>query len=118
MRSMPRLPSPPDMPRDVLAIVDTIGNRVRTEILHLLARSPMTAGELADAVGGDVTHIRRHLAVLEELGLVVADRPPEQRGPGRGRSVVWRTSHRRVEEVGRAWIDYVIGVLPDQGAAG
>ena len=97
------------MPREVVAVIDAIGNRVRTEILRLLAATPMTAGDLAKETGGDVTRVRRHLAVLEERGLVYADRPPEERGPGRGRSVLWRTDRARAEEAGRLWIDYVTG---------
>ena len=71
---MPSLPSLPRMPREVAAIIDAIGNRLRTEILSLIADTAMTSSELAQATGGDVTTIRRHLAVLEELGLVDADR--------------------------------------------
>jgi DNA-binding transcriptional ArsR family regulator len=109
---MPRLPSPPNMPPEVQAITDAIGNRVRTEILRLLAANPKTASDLAKQTGGDVTRVRRHLAVLEELGLVIADRPPQERGPGRGRFVLWRTDHPRAEEVGRLWTDYVTGNYP------
>ena len=109
MRAMPSLPSPPLMPREVAAIIDAIGNRLRTEILSLIADTAMTSTDLAEATGGDVTTIRRHLAVLEELGLVEADRAPDDRGPGRGRFVLWKTNHKRAEEVGRTWIDYVTG---------
>jgi DNA-binding transcriptional ArsR family regulator len=109
MRAMPSLPSPPRMPREVAAIIDAIGNRLRTEILNLIAHTAMTASDLARSTGGDVTTIRRHLAILEELGLVEADRPPEDRGPGRGRFVLWKTNHQRAEEVGRRWSDYVTG---------
>lgn len=109
MLAMPSLPSLPRMPRDVAAIIDAIGNRLRTEILSLIADTPMTASDLAEATGGDVTTIRRHLAVLEGLRLVDADRAPDDRGPGRGRVVLWKTNHKRTEEIGRIWIDYVTG---------
>jgi DNA-binding transcriptional ArsR family regulator len=109
MQAMPRLPSPPRLPREVATIVDTIGNRLRTEILKHLADTAMTASDLAEATGGDVTTMRRHLAVLEELGLVEADRLPDDRGPGRGRFVLWKTNHERAEAVGRRWIEYVTG---------
>jgi DNA-binding transcriptional ArsR family regulator len=106
------------MPREVAAIIDAIGNRLRTEILSLIADTAMTASDLAEATGGDVTTIRRHLAVLEELGLVDADRPPDDRGPGRGRFVLWKTNHQRAEEVGRRWIGYVTGRhSPDRAEA-
>jgi DNA-binding transcriptional ArsR family regulator len=109
MRAMPSLPSPPRLSREVAAIIDAIGNRLRTQILSLIADTAMTASDLAEATGGDVTTIRRHLAILEELGLVNADRPLDDRGPGRGRFVLWKTNHQRAEEVGRRWIDYVTG---------
>ena len=106
---MPRLPSLPRMPRDVEAIIDAIGNRLRSEILNLIAETPKTATSLAESTGSDVTTIRRHLAILEELGLVDADRAPNDRGPGRGRFVLWKTNHQRVEELSRQWIDYTTG---------
>jgi DNA-binding transcriptional ArsR family regulator len=106
---MVRFPTPSRMPREVAAIIDAIGNRLRTEILSLIADTAMTSSELAEATGGDATTIRRHLAVLEELGLVDADRAPDDRGPGRGRFVLWKTNQQRAEEVGRIWIDYVTG---------
>jgi DNA-binding transcriptional ArsR family regulator len=109
MRAMVRFPTPSRMPREVGAIIDAIGNRLRTEILSLIADTTMTATDLAEATGGDVTTIRRHLAVLEGLGLVDADRLPDDRGPGRGRFVLWKTNHKRAEEVGRIWINYVTG---------
>lgn len=109
MLAMPSLPSLPRMPREVAAIIDAIGNRLRTEILSLIADTAMTASDLAEATGGDVTTIRRHLAVLEGLRLVDADRAPDDRGPGRGRFVLWKTNHKRAEEIGRIWIDYVTG---------
>ena len=93
----------------MVAIIDAIGNRLRTEILRLIADTAMTASKLAEATGGDATTIRRHLAVLEGLGLVDADTLPDDRGPGRGRFVLWKTNHQRAEEVGRIWIDYVTG---------
>ncbi|CAN5190218.1 hypothetical protein BH09ACT12_BH09ACT12_01760 [soil metagenome] len=97
------------MPRDVEAIIDAIGNRLRSEILNLIAESPKTATSLAESTGSDVTTIRRHLAILEELGLVDADRAPTDRGPGRGRFVLWKTNHQRVEELSTRWIDYATG---------
>jgi DNA-binding transcriptional ArsR family regulator len=106
------------MPREVAAIVDAIGNRLRTEILSLIADTAMTASDLGEATGADVTTIRRHLATLEDLSLVEADRPPDDRGPGRGRFVLWKTNHHRAEEVVRLWIDYVTGLHgPDSAQA-
>ena len=91
-----------------MAIIDAVGNRVRTEVLRLLALDARTAAQLADATDSDIRQMRRHLAVLEDQGLVIADTPASQRGPGR-RGVLWRTNIERAEEVGRIWVDYVTG---------
>jgi len=110
MRVMPSLPAPPDMPTEVKVIIDAIGHSVRTEILRQLADRPLGVRELADATGTVISQIRKHLAILEELGLVDADVPPGQRRPGgRGRAVLWSTNIKRAEEVGQVWIDYVTG---------
>ena len=110
MRSMPSLPAPPDMPAGVKVIIDAIGHSVRTEILRHLAERPLGVRELADATGTVVSQIRKHLAILEELGLVVADLSPDERRPGgRGRAVLWSTNIKRAEEVGQIWINYVTG---------
>lgn len=110
MRTMPSLPAPPDMPREVKVIIDAIGHSVRTELLRQLADRPLGVRELADATGTVVSQVRKHLAILEDLGLVVADVPSDERRPGgRGRAVLWSTNIKRAEEVGRIWIDYVTG---------
>jgi len=106
---MPQQPTPPEMPEEVMTIIDAIGNRVRTEVLRLLAHEAQTAAQLAEATNTDHRQMRRHLAVLEGLGLVIADTLPGQRGPGRGRFVLWKTDRQRAEEVGRIWINYVTG---------
>src|SRR5918999_4450609 len=103
MRAMPQLPTPPDMPGEVKAIIDAIGHSMRTEILHQLADRPQSAGELAESTGTVVSQIRKHLAILEDLELVSADRLPKDRGPGRGRAVLWSTHLQRAEEAGRTW---------------
>ncbi len=110
MRTMPSLPAPLDMPTEVKVIIDAIGHSVRTEILRQLADRPLGVRELAAATGTVVSQVRKHLAILEELGLVVADLPADERRPGgRGRAVLWSTNIKRAEEVGRIWIDYVAG---------
>lgn len=109
MRGMPHLPTPPDMPGAVKTIIEAIGHSVRTEILHQLSHRPQTVRELSAATGTVTSQVRKHLAILEELDLVRADRPPEERGPGRGRFVLWVTNREGVKEVGQSWIDYVSG---------
>lgn len=110
MLTMPSLPAPRDMPTEVKVIIDAIGHSVRTEILRQLADQPLRVQELADATGTVPSQIRKHLAILEELGLVVADASPDERRPGgRGRAVLWSTATKRAEEVGHIWISYVTG---------
>ncbi|RYB88251.1 ArsR family transcriptional regulator [Nocardioides glacieisoli] len=110
MRTMPSLPAPRDMPTEVKVIIDAIGHSVRTEILRQLAERPLGVRELADATGTVVSQVRKHLAILEDLGLVIADVSPDERRPGgRGRAVLWSTNPERAKEVGKMWIDYVTG---------
>jgi DNA-binding transcriptional ArsR family regulator len=109
MPAMPHFPSPPDMPEEVKAIIDAIGHPMRTEILCQLAGRPQMVSDLAESTGTVVSQVRKHLAILEQLGLVRADRSPEERGPGRGRGVLWSTNVERAEEVGRGWIEYATG---------
>lgn len=108
MHRVPRLSKPPNMPEGVLAIIDAIGNSARTEIMRHLSLTAMSIPELADAVGVSPSQVLRHLNVLEDLGLVVADHPRGARR-AKGRVVLWQTNHTRAEEVGKAWIDYVTG---------
>ena len=110
MRSMPSLPAPPEMPTEVKIIIDAIGHSVRTEILRQLSERPMGVHEIAEATGTKETAARKHLAILEEAGLVIADTPAgERKLGGRGRAVLWRTNIERAEEVGRIWVNYVSG---------
>lgn len=95
------------MPREVLAIIDVIGNHARTEILRRLAHSPRSAVDLAAELEVAHSSVHRHLLKLEEQGLVEADVDPGQR---RGRkTVIWRTVPERVAELGQLWIGYASG---------
>ncbi|MEO5665265.1 MAG: ArsR family transcriptional regulator [Nocardioides sp.] len=115
MRPVPRLSKPPTMPAEVLAIISAIGNSARTEMLRHLSSGAMSTRELADAVGVDHSRILRHLAVLEDLDLVIADHPRGQRR-GVGRVVLWTTNRKRVEELGRRWTAYATGRRPSSAA--
>ncbi len=108
MQRVPRLSKPPKMPEGVVAIIDAIGNSVRTEILRHLSHQAMSATQLAEVIEADPRVVRRHLEVLEDLGLVAADHPRGDRR-AKGRIVLWETDHARAEEVGKIWIDYVTG---------
>lgn len=105
MQLVPRLSKPPNMPGEVLAIIGAIGNSARTEILRCLSVRPMSTTELADVIGIDHSRVLRHLAVLEDLALVVADHPRGSRR-GVGRVVKWQTNQERVNEVAQMWRAY------------
>lgn len=52
------------------AIFDALGNPVRRQILRLLSERPKSVGELAAAFTVSRPAISRHLALLEDAGLV------------------------------------------------
>jgi DNA-binding transcriptional ArsR family regulator len=106
MRRVPRLSMPEDMPEGVRVAIDVIGNNVRTEILRVLARQPLTTLELAERIRVHHASVHRHLVLLEKHGLVIAD---VGRGRRRGQTVTWRTDKKKVAEVGKLWIDYTSG---------
>jgi DNA-binding transcriptional ArsR family regulator len=108
MQPVPRLSKPPNMPEEVLAMLDAIGNSARTEILRHLSVQPLSTPDLAKAIGVDHSRVLRHLAVLEDLGLVSADHPRGSRR-GVGRVVMWETNQQRVNEVAMAWRAYASG---------
>jgi len=104
---MPRLTTPAEMPQEVLAIIDVIGNHVRTEILRRLCTAPATAVDLASEMGVAHSSVHRNLLRLEEYGLVVADVEPGRRV---GNKVVrWAAVPEKVEGLGRRWIEYATG---------
>ena len=51
-----------------------IADETRREILRLLRDGPLTSGDIADRFDSSWPTISRHLAVLREAGLVVAER--------------------------------------------
>ena len=96
---------PGDMPEDVLAVIDVIGNNVRTEILRQLAQGASTAHDLAQ-IGVHVASIHRHLVVLEQHDLVATD---VDRGKRRGQMVLWRTDTATVTDYAQVWARYASG---------
>ncbi len=104
MRAMPRLSMPADMPLEVQAIIDVIGNSARTEILRILTRQPMSAVDLAAVLEVHHASVHRHLTKLESYGLVAATAAAGQR---RGnKHVVWSTVPERVSALGAQWVAY------------
>ena len=104
---MPRLIQPPAMPQEVEAIIETIGNRARAQVLHELAtRGQATAPELARLLGSNRARIGAHLKALEVAGLVRADISEGQR---QGRTVRWSLDPACVEEHVRRLGDYLTG---------
>lgn len=97
---------PGDMPENVLAAIDIIGNNVRTEILRRLAHSASTAHDLAEQIGVHVGSVHRHLVVLEEHDLVTTD---VDRGKRRGQVVLWRTDTAKVIDRANLWARYASG---------
>jgi len=110
MSTMPRLTTPPEMPREVAGAIETIGNRARTELLHQLGTcGPLTTTELADRIAAPRTSTHTHLVQLERAGLVVAD---EATGQRRGRTVRWSLNRQKVREAADAWSAYANGEPP------
>jgi len=67
---------------DVFAVFD---GRERQQVIRaLLNRRTATIAELASLVGGSSAMVARHVAILEDLGVVTLDVP---RGARRGRTV-------------------------------
>lgn len=113
MLAMPRLAIPAGMPKEVLAIIDVIGNNVRTEVLRCLSVQPMTAVELGEALEMAASSLHRHLTTLEERGLVRADvRPGQRRG---GRTVTWSADREQVLKLAAQWGAYATGDEPTAG---
>jgi ArsR family transcriptional regulator len=94
---------PEGMPEEVQIIIDIIGNKVRTAVLRYLSEEPRTSIELAELLEVHHASIHRHLVLLEEHGLVVAD---VERGHRQGKTVLWSTVRGKVEELGQMWVRY------------
>lgn len=73
--------TPPDA-GDVFVVFD---GRERQQVIRaLLTRQTATLADLAALVGGSPAMVARHVAILEDLGVVTLDVP---RGARRGRTV-------------------------------
>ncbi len=56
------------------AVLKTLANPRRLEIIHRLAEGPCEVGRLAEAVGVSQPNVSQHLAVMRSAGIVEAER--------------------------------------------
>ncbi len=85
-----------------------LGDPTRREILRILRRRDMTAGELADRFPLAKSTLSGHFAILRHAGLIVAEK--------RGTSIVYSLNVSAVEEA-VAGVMETLGVgRPRQGA--
>ena len=57
--------------KDLDAVFSALSNPHRRQVIDLLSLQPASIQQLADRIGMSLTAITRHIAVLEESGLVV-----------------------------------------------
>ena len=62
-----------DMFKRQAQVLKALASESRLKIVHRLARSECSVGELTDLIGSDRTTVSKHLAVLRAHG-IVADR--------------------------------------------
>jgi DNA-binding transcriptional ArsR family regulator len=75
MADMPSV-AQPDLPAEVGAAIDALGNRVKAAAIRsLLVEGPATQTELAERLNVNRANLQRHLAVLEELGVLLVQPP-------------------------------------------
>ena len=55
-------------------ILKTLANGRRLEIIHLLATSPMTVGQMVEELQIAQPNVSQHLALMRSAGVVVAER--------------------------------------------
>ncbi len=56
------------------AVLKTLANPRRLEIIHRLAEGPCEVGRLAEGLGVSQPNVSQHLAVMRSAGLVEAER--------------------------------------------
>jgi DNA-binding transcriptional ArsR family regulator len=74
-----------------------LSDATRRGILTRLGDGPATVGELAEPAGMTLTGMKKHIAVLEDAGLVVTEKV--------GRSRQCRLGTERLDDA-MAWIDF------------
>ncbi|MEG9227257.1 ArsR/SmtB family transcription factor [Aeromicrobium sp. Sec7.5] len=72
-------PVRPEQPEGVDRAIDMVGNRVKVAAIRsLLVDGPATQTELAERLSVQRSLLRKHLPVLEELGVVWVHPPREE----------------------------------------
>jgi ArsR family transcriptional regulator len=82
-----------------------IADPTRREILHMLRKEEMTAGELAERFDMSKPGMSHHFAVLKEAGLVTARRDGQ---------TIWYALNTTVVEDVLAWAANLAGVKGDR----
>jgi len=103
---MPRLIMPP-LPPEVDMAIAHMGNRAQADILrHLAKAGPSTIGGLMDGVDMTRPSLNRHLAALEDAGIVHTNPPAGNR---HGKAVTYAADLDRVRRLASEYLRYVSG---------
>ncbi len=91
----------PELDRVFAALADS----TRRRILQQLGQGSATVTELAEPFGMSLTGLKKHLRVLEEVGLVSTEKV--------GRTRVCNLGQRRLDDV-QQWIEVYRGMLEER----
>ena len=84
-------------PKDMGRVLDALGERSRRSILDLLAASPCSISDLAQALGVTKTAIGQHVQILEACSLVKTEK--------KGRVRMCRVDPAGLDDL-QEWIDH------------
>lgn len=106
----------PSITNEVRVAIRILGSEVGAQLVRFLATLPNPrAGaywrEIADALPGyAATSLRRHLAELEDAGVIAVEAPSNaERGNRRGAAVKYRLDEPRLEEVLAGTREWLLG---------
>lgn len=89
-------------------MIDVVGNRARTQILHLLsAEGRLTTAQLTEGLGANRSATYRHLLELEKHGYIQGDPAPAERSSRR--TVFWVALQERIDEAAAIWHRFASG---------
>ena len=86
-----------------------LADETRREILKLLRDGPRTSGEVADHFSSSWPTISRHLALLRDAGLVLAER--------RGQEIYYELNTSVFQDLVQHLLDWVTPTTPPKAAA-